>query len=368
MVGAGADDLILLCAQTFLAPGRKASIVPPTYAMYRIATLLDGAEQVVEATRREPALALQPREPHRGDDTRRRARRARASAPRGSVVVDEAYVEYGGESVVPWLAECPNLIVLRTMSKAFGMPRCGSATRSPRPAPPPCSRRAAHRRRSPPAARIAAAALRDPRFDVGSDVAERERVRAALLAAGYDVLRRRANFVCVRTSDDDLARGSRRKGSSCGASRGASGSRCAGPRRTTCSSRARRRAGPGAGPRGDRHPDEHGDGAADHARPRRQRPVAHRHRNRLPRPPADAAGLSRRLRPRVLAGGDLDVDEHHTVEDVLARFGDALTRHSVAARECALRLRDRADGRGSRHRRGRSRPPAACRDLACLHG
>ena len=27
----------------------------------------------------------------------------------------------------------------------------------------------------------------------------------------------------------------------------------------------------------------------------------------------------------VLAGGDLDVDEHHTVEDVLASFGDALT-------------------------------------------
>ena len=42
VVGAGADDLILLCARTYLAPGRTASIVPPTYALYRIATMLAG--------------------------------------------------------------------------------------------------------------------------------------------------------------------------------------------------------------------------------------------------------------------------------------------------------------------------------------
>ena len=44
VVGAGADDLILLCARTYLAPGRTASIVPPTYSLYRIATLLAGAD------------------------------------------------------------------------------------------------------------------------------------------------------------------------------------------------------------------------------------------------------------------------------------------------------------------------------------
>ena len=67
----------------------------------------------------------------------------------------------------------------------------------------------------------------------------------------------------------------------------------------------------------------------------------------------------------ILAGGDLDVDEHHTVEDVLASFGDALADGARGARgRDALRLRDRADGRGQGDRRGRSRPPAARGDRA----
>ena len=49
VIGAGADDLILLCARTYLAPGRSASIVSPAYSMYRIATLLNGAEPTSEA-------------------------------------------------------------------------------------------------------------------------------------------------------------------------------------------------------------------------------------------------------------------------------------------------------------------------------
>jgi histidinol-phosphate aminotransferase len=35
--------------------------------------------------------------------------------------VDEAYYEYSGETVIPWLKKYPNLIVTRTFSKAFGL-------------------------------------------------------------------------------------------------------------------------------------------------------------------------------------------------------------------------------------------------------
>ena len=38
VVGAGADDLILLCARTYLGPGRRSAITPPTYVLYRLAT------------------------------------------------------------------------------------------------------------------------------------------------------------------------------------------------------------------------------------------------------------------------------------------------------------------------------------------
>ena len=66
VVGAGADDLILLCARTFLAPAGRPRSSPPTYALYRIATLLAGAEPVGRGRRRrEPDLALQPGQPDR---------------------------------------------------------------------------------------------------------------------------------------------------------------------------------------------------------------------------------------------------------------------------------------------------------------
>ena len=38
VIGAGADELILICARTFLGPGSSAAIEEPTYGLYRIAT------------------------------------------------------------------------------------------------------------------------------------------------------------------------------------------------------------------------------------------------------------------------------------------------------------------------------------------
>ena len=52
MLGAGADDLILLCARAYAGPGDKIAIPPaPTYPLFRIAAELAGA-QVADGTRR----------------------------------------------------------------------------------------------------------------------------------------------------------------------------------------------------------------------------------------------------------------------------------------------------------------------------
>ena len=73
------------------------------------------------------------------------------------------------------------------MSKAFGYAglRVGYAVAAPATAAVLEARRAPAPIASP-AARIAAAALRDPRYDVASEIEERERVRTALGAAGFD--------------------------------------------------------------------------------------------------------------------------------------------------------------------------------------
>ncbi len=43
------------------------------------------------------------------------------AAPRAAVVVDEAYFEFSGKTVLPWIGEHPNLFISRTFSKAVGL-------------------------------------------------------------------------------------------------------------------------------------------------------------------------------------------------------------------------------------------------------
>ena len=78
------------------------------------------------------------------------------------------------------------------------------------------------------------------------------------------------------------------------------------------------------------------------------------------RPHARRARPPRAARPRRAgAKGDLEVDAHHTVEDVGICLGQALARGARRqARHPALRLGHRADGRGARAA-ARSTSPAA---------
>ena len=338
VIGAGADDLILLCARTFLGPERRAAVFPPTYSLYRIASLLCGATPVDVATDDASLIwCCNPNNPTGeivpASELVELARRHR-DIP---VVVDEAYIEFGGESVVPRLAECPNLIVLRTMSKAFGYAalRVGYAVAAPETAAILEARRAPAPIASP-AARIAAAALREPRFDLAPELAERERVRHSLAAAGYDAPEGAGNFVWIRSSDD-LAASLETKGivvrrfaqgirvtlrrptendvflRAMGAEVGAPVGREATLVRTSTETALRITLGlDGAG----RSFVATGVGFLDH----------------LLTLFAFHAGFDLEC----VAGGDLEVDEHHTVEDVLAALGDAL-QQALGSREGVAR-------------------------------
>ena len=203
VVGAGADDLILLVARAFLGEGRRASLVSPTYSLYRIASELAGASWGADPAGASVIWRCNPNNPT-GEVLSLSALADLATAhPHALVVVDEAYVEFGAEAAVPLVAEHGNIVVLRTLSKAFALAslRVGYAVASPvvaavleaRRAPAPISG---------PAARIAAAALRDPRLEVDDVVAERERLRAALVEAGFDAPPVAGNFVWIASADD----------------------------------------------------------------------------------------------------------------------------------------------------------------------
>jgi histidinol-phosphate aminotransferase len=212
-VDAGADGLIGLVARTFLSAGRRAVVEEPTYPVYGIATRIEGAEVVVAARDLE-ALAqaghdaqvlwiCNPGNPSGELFAAEDIARVADSLPETLVCVDEAYFEYAGETTAPHARERPNLVCVRTLSKAFGLAglRVGYAITSAalageltnRRAPGPISNFAAA---------LAADALHRPALaeaEVEAVCAERERLRTAFLTAGWDTPESHASFVVVRT-------------------------------------------------------------------------------------------------------------------------------------------------------------------------
>jgi histidinol-phosphate aminotransferase len=108
VLGAGADDLILLLARAFSGPGDRVAIVnEPTYPLFRAAAWLAGAE-IDDA---QPAFTFCCR-PHNPTGALGEIPAARP------LVVDEAYYEYCGETAA--LLD-GGVVVIRTLSKAFGL-------------------------------------------------------------------------------------------------------------------------------------------------------------------------------------------------------------------------------------------------------
>ena len=135
-IGDGANEVLLQSCLAFGGPGRTALLFEPTYVMHQRQTRMAGTE--VESIRRGGDFAISvpdaldaierlqpdvvfvcsPNNPT-GTVTPLDDVRTIATAAPELVVVDEAYFEFCGVSMVPYLAEHPNVLVTRTLSKAF---------------------------------------------------------------------------------------------------------------------------------------------------------------------------------------------------------------------------------------------------------
>jgi histidinol-phosphate aminotransferase len=191
VLGAGADDLILLCARTFAAPGDVVGIdVEPTYPLFRIAAHLAGAEVGDE----DPTVTFTCR-PNNPTGT------VGALSSARPLVVDEAYFEYAGETAADLIED--GVVVLRTFSKAFGLAgaRVGYALADEATAFE-LNRRQAPQPISGISAALALAALAEPP-NVSEEVAERDRCAAALTELGLEPLPSRANFLFVPVASPD---------------------------------------------------------------------------------------------------------------------------------------------------------------------
>jgi histidinol-phosphate aminotransferase len=223
VLGNGGDEIIDLAVRTFVAPGEGAIICPPAFGMYRISTQAYRGQVLKVPLRKDLSLDIEGIESLVGDvELSTRPKLLFVTSPGNpdgqaipletirrllrlplAVVVDEAYIEFGGESAVPLLKANPNLIVLRTLSKWAGMAglRLGYAVTSPEIA-------AAMARLKPPynintAAMVAAlATFQDMawiRDQIDRIVDERDRLHIALEGiAGIAPTRSQANFILCR--------------------------------------------------------------------------------------------------------------------------------------------------------------------------
>lgn len=141
LAGAGADELIDLIMRLFIVPGDRIIDCPPTFGMYSFDAAVN-AGTVVRVPRRadfsldveaiEAAVAssapgptckllflTSPNNPD-GSVIPDADLRRLLQLPVG-VVLDEAYVEFHGESRMGWVRAYENLMVLRTFSKRAGL-------------------------------------------------------------------------------------------------------------------------------------------------------------------------------------------------------------------------------------------------------
>lgn len=157
-VGVGSDEAIDALLRCFCIPGRdKILTCPPTYGMYAVSAQVNDLQIVKVPLNTANAFSLQPELINHtlssdpsvklvyicspGNPTANLIKKSDIQKVlehptwNGVVVLDEAYIDFApeGSSLAQWVTEWPNLVVMQTLSKAFGLAgiRLGAAFTSP---------------------------------------------------------------------------------------------------------------------------------------------------------------------------------------------------------------------------------------------
>lgn len=234
IVTAGADDAIDRICRAVLAPGRDLVLPVPTFEMFERYAALAGARVhrvpwlagpypvravLAAVTDRTAAVALvSPNNPTgavaRAVDLRRVAR----AAPGALVIADLAYAEFAAEDLTAVALDLPNVVVVRSFSKAWGLAglRVGYAAGAPETigwlraagAPYPVSRPSL----ALAAARLARETAAESRGRSGPlrrfvETVRRERANLAdrLRRLGAEPFSSQGNFILVRFHRPDAA-------------------------------------------------------------------------------------------------------------------------------------------------------------------
>ncbi|HVU51994.1 MAG TPA: histidinol-phosphate transaminase [Polyangia bacterium] len=146
LAGNGSDDCLTILYRTFLDEGDRVACPWPTYGLYEQLAAIQGAKLVTVPFRQSgshagarwelpPELGAQrakllilanPNNPSATLVPVDELRKLADAAAKSIVVVDEAYVDFAladgiDASILPYLDEHPNVVVLRTFSKSYSL-------------------------------------------------------------------------------------------------------------------------------------------------------------------------------------------------------------------------------------------------------
>jgi histidinol-phosphate aminotransferase len=134
LAGNGSDDLLTIITRAFAAPGDVVLYPTPSYILYRTLAELQNARAVMVPFESDwslkPEFFAHPEaklaflaNPNSPSGTALSADSVRklADALPCPLVVDEAYADFADADCVALAGTCPNVIVLRTLSKGYGL-------------------------------------------------------------------------------------------------------------------------------------------------------------------------------------------------------------------------------------------------------
>ena len=221
----GSNEVIQQLLQAYGGPGRRAVTFEPTYSLHSrlgwvtntdVASVrLDepwtiGSEDVARARAHDPDVVFvcSPNNPT-GNAQPTEVVAELAGTTDALVIVDEAYVEFGGTSAAGLISANPNVVVVRTFSKAFALAGARLGYCLAHPDVVEDIRRVRlpyHLSALAQAAGLAALDHRDDALRILDAVrTQRDRILAALPELGVEAFGSDANFVLFRPPGDAAA-------------------------------------------------------------------------------------------------------------------------------------------------------------------
>ncbi|MFP4628437.1 MAG: histidinol-phosphate transaminase [Halobacteriales archaeon] len=214
----GSDELLELVCTALFDPGDRVVIPTPTFGVYELAARLNGLEPTAveldapafdwssvdlpgALASADGAFVCRPNNPTGTGPAREAV--AELLETGKPVVLDEAYVEFEGDSLAGWTTSYDNLVVARTFSKFYGLAgvRVGYAVAAPEVVETLGVVRSPYSVNRPAQA-AARAALADEAYPerVRRHVrTERDRLRGALEDLGMTVVPSATNFLMAST-------------------------------------------------------------------------------------------------------------------------------------------------------------------------